>query len=116
MEQAGMADHSVVSRVKRLTQCRRSNRRRVALTSSEEQLIGGNQDCTDNSFTRAMKPQPECENVEETCHKIAKVIQTFPELRFQVPGARNFAIATIKDTEGLKNSRADDDADIIAAH
>jgi len=63
-----------------------------------------------------MKPQSKSENVEKTCQKIAELIQTFPEFRFQVLGARNFAVATIKNTERLKNSRADDDAYVIPAH
>jgi len=44
------------------------------------------------------------------------LIQTFPEFRFQIPGARNFAVATVKNTERLKNGGADDDAEVIAAH
>jgi hypothetical protein len=63
-----------------------------------------------------MKPKPESENVEKACDKIAKVIESFPELCFQVFGARDFAVATIKNTERLKNSRADDDAHVIAAY
>ena len=63
-----------------------------------------------------MQPQPKSENVEKACQKIAKVIQTFPEFRFQILGAGNFTVATIKNTERLKNGRADDDAEIIASH
>jgi len=44
------------------------------------------------------------------------LIQTLPEFRFQILGARNFAVATIKNTKRLKNGSADDDADVIAAH
>src|SRR6266704_71681 len=63
-----------------------------------------------------MKPKPKRENVKKACKKIAEVIQTFPELRFQIFGARNFAVATINNTECLKNSGADDNADVIAAY
>src|SRR5205085_12635208 len=63
-----------------------------------------------------MKPQSKSENVEKTCQKIADVIQTFPEFRFQILGARNFAVATVKDTEHLKNGSADHDADVITAY
>jgi len=44
------------------------------------------------------------------------VIQTFSEFRFQILRARNFAVATIKNAERLKNGRADDNAEVIAAH
>ena len=57
-----------------------------------------------------MKPQPKRQNVKQACQKIAKVVQTLPEFRFQVLGARNLAVAAIQDTERLKNSRANDDA------
>jgi hypothetical protein len=63
-----------------------------------------------------MKPQSKSENVEKTCQKIAEIIQTLPEFRFQVLGARNFAVATVEDTERLKNGRPDDDAYVIPAH
>ena len=62
-----------------------------------------------------MKSKPKREHVDETCKEIAKVIQTFPKFRFQIFGASNFAIATIKDTERLKNRRAKDNANVIAA-
>jgi hypothetical protein len=63
-----------------------------------------------------MKPQSKSENVEKTCQKIAEVIQTFAEFRFQILGARNFPVAAVKNTERLKNGRADDDAYVIPAH
>jgi len=44
------------------------------------------------------------------------VVQTFPESRFQILRARNFAVATIKNAECLKNGRADDNVEVIAAH
>jgi hypothetical protein len=62
-----------------------------------------------------VKPHPESENVQEACCKIAKVIQPFPELRFQIFGAGDFTIAAIKDTEHLKNGRGDNEANVIAA-
>ena len=52
-------------------QCGPSNRR-LALTSSQEHLVGSNQNCTDNSFTGAMKPQTESENVKEARYEIGK--------------------------------------------
>ncbi len=63
-----------------------------------------------------MKAQSQSENIKKACQKIAEVIQTFPEFRFQILGARNFAVAAVKSTERLKNGRADDDAYVIAAH
>jgi len=63
-----------------------------------------------------MKPESKSENVEKTCQKIAQVIQTFAGFRFQILRARNFAVAAVKNTERLKNGRADHDADVIAAH
>jgi len=63
-----------------------------------------------------MKPKPKRENVDKTSKKIAEAIQTFPEPRFQIFGARNFTIATIKNTERLKNGRANDNANVITAH
>jgi len=63
-----------------------------------------------------MKPQSKSKNVEKTCHKIAEVIQTFPEFRFQILGARNFAVAAVKNAECLKNGRADENAHVIPAH
>src|SRR5438876_2273866 len=62
-----------------------------------------------------MKPQAKSENIDKACQKIAEVIQTFPELRFQIFGARNLAVTSIKNTERLKNSRANDDANVITA-
>jgi len=115
VEQTGVPDHSVVSRVKRFMQCGRGHRH-FALASSYEPFVGRNQTSTDNSFTQTIKPQSQSENVEKTCQKIAEVIQTFPEFRFQILGARNFAVAAVKNTERLKNTRADDDAHVIPAH
>src|SRR6266481_10125487 len=110
-----MPDHSVVSRVKRLMQrCR--NNLHSALATSQKPFVNRNQGGADNAFTRTLKPPPKRENVDKTCKKIAEVIQTFPKLRFQIFGARNFAVATIKNTERLKNSGADDNADVIAAY
>jgi hypothetical protein len=63
-----------------------------------------------------MKPQSKSENVEKTCKKIAQVIQTFPGFRFQILRARNFAVAAVKNTERLKNGRADHNAYVISAH
>src|SRR5206468_5098979 len=79
-------------------------------------VAGPNQDSTNNPFGHTTKPQPESENIEKTRHEIAEVIQSFPELRFQVLGTSDFAIATIKNTKYLKNGRADDDAHVIAAY
>src|SRR5438105_6310935 len=63
-EQTGMPDHSAVSRIKRFMQCGRVNRH-FALASSQEPFVGRNQNGTDNSFTRTMKPQPKSENIEK---------------------------------------------------
>jgi len=63
-----------------------------------------------------MKAQSQSENIKKACQKIAEVIQTFSEFRFQILRARNFAVATIKNAERLKDCRADDNAEVIAAH
>ena len=63
-----------------------------------------------------MEPPPKRQNVEQACQEIAKVVHTLPESRFQAFGAGNFIVATIQDTERLKDSRANNDAKVIAAH
>src|SRR4029077_21238501 len=115
IQQYGMLDHPVVPFVKRFMQRCRDDLHYI-LATWKKPFVSHNQAGADDAFSWMMAPQPKCKNVDKTCKKIAEVIQTFSELRFQVFGARNFAIAPIKNTERLENSRTNDDAGVIAAH
>ena len=63
-----------------------------------------------------MKSAPERQDIDKAPKEIANIVQTFTELRFQIPGTRNFAIASIEDAEHLKYRRAQENAEIIATH
>jgi hypothetical protein len=55
------------------------------------------------------------QDVDKASKKIAKVVQTFAEFRFQIFGARNLAVASIENTEHLKYRCSQEDTKIIAA-
>src|SRR5437762_86606 len=57
-------------------------------------------------------------SVTNQCEKEkgAKAVQTLAELRLQVFRTRDLAVASVEDTIKLKNYRADDDAEVVAAH
>jgi hypothetical protein len=62
-----------------------------------------------------MKPAPKRQYIDKAPKEITNVVQTFSEFRFQIFGARNFAVASIENTEYLKYRCPHQNAEIIAA-